>query len=141
MGDEGVAEERTRSLVIYLPTQGKLKQSHNYRTISLISHPSKIILRDFLNRLEAKAEELLAEEQTGFRPGRSSVEQIFNSRVIIEKHLQHQRDLFHNFRDFKKTFDGVWHADLWQVLRSFNIEDGLVQAFGHYTRTPAMQSS
>ena len=99
MGDKGVAEERTRSLVVYLPTQGKLKQSHNYRTISLISHPSKIILRDFLNRLEARAEELLAEEQTGFRPGRSSVEQIFNSRVITEKLLQHQHDLFHNVLD------------------------------------------
>ena len=99
MGDKGVAEERTRSLVIYLPTQGKLKQSHNYRTISLISHPSKIILRDFLNRLEAKAEELLAEGQAGFRPVRSTVEHIFNSQVIREKHLQHLRDLFHDFID------------------------------------------
>ena len=30
--------------------------------------------------------------------------------------------------DFKKAFDRVWHAGLWQVLRSFNIEKGLVQA-------------
>ncbi|WP_419581887.1 reverse transcriptase domain-containing protein [Thiolapillus sp.] len=30
-------------------------------------------------------------------------------------------------RDFKKAFDGVRHAGLWQVLRSFNIE-GLVQS-------------
>ena len=58
----------------------------------------------------------------------SSVEQIFNSRVIIEKHLQHQRDLFHNFIDFKKAFYRVWHAGLWQVLRSCNIEEGYVQA-------------
>ena len=43
-----------------------------------------------------EAEELLAEEQEGFRPGRSTVEQIFNGRVIIEKHLQHQRYVFHN---------------------------------------------
>ena len=39
-----------------------------------------------------------------------------------------QRDLFHNFIDFKKAFDRVWHAGLWQVLRSFNIDEGLVQA-------------
>ena len=55
-------------------------------------------------------------------------EQIFTSRVIIEKYLQHPRDLFHNFVDFKKAFDKVLHAGLWQVLRSFNIEEGLVQA-------------
>ena len=30
--------------------------------------------------------------------------------------------------DFKKAFDRVWLAGLWQVLRSFNVEKGLVQA-------------
>ena len=30
--------------------------------------------------------------------------------------------------DFRKAFDRVWHAGLWQVLRSFSIEEGLVQA-------------
>ena len=58
-----------------------------------------------LNWLEAKAKELLAEEQAGSRPGQSAVEQVFNSWVTIEKHLQHQRDLFHNFIDCKKAFD------------------------------------
>ena len=46
----------------------------------------------------------------------------------IEKHLQQQRELFHSFVDFKKAFDRVWHAGMWQVLRSFNIEEGLVRA-------------
>ena len=79
-------------------------QCQTYRTISLISHPSKVMLRVILN-LKAKAEGLLAEEQAGFRAGRSTVGQIFNCRVLIEKHLQHQRDLLHNFVDFKKAFD------------------------------------
>ena len=43
---------------------------------NLISHSSKIMLQAILNRLKAKAEELLAEEQAGFRPGRGKVEQI-----------------------------------------------------------------
>ena len=72
--------------------------------------------------------ELLAEDQAGFRTRQSTVEQIFNNRVIIEKHLQHQRDLFHNFIDVKKAFDRIRHAGLWQVLRSFNIVEGLIQA-------------
>ena len=80
-------KEWTQSLVIPLPKKVNLKQYQNYRTISLINHPSKIMFRAILDRLKAKAEELLAEEQTGFRPGRNTVEQIFNSRVITEKHL------------------------------------------------------
>ena len=86
------------------------------------------MLRIILNQPKAKAEELLAEEQADLRPGRSTVEQLFNCRVIMANHLQRQRDLFHNFVDFKKAFDIVWHAGLWQVLRIFNIEEGLVQA-------------
>ena len=71
------------------------------------------MFRVIFNQHKAEAEELLAEEQAGFRPGRGTVEQIFNSRVIIEKHLQYKRDLFHNFIDFKKAFFyRVWYAGL-----------------------------
>ena len=80
------------------------------------------MLRDILNQLKAEDEELLAEEQARFRSGRSTVEQTFNSRVIIEKHLQHQRDLFHNLIDFKKAFDRVWHAGLWQLQGNLECE-------------------
>ena len=119
--------EWTQSLIIPLPKKGNLRQCQNYRTISLISHTSKIMLRVILNRLKKEAEEHLSEEQAGFRAGRSTVEQIFNCHILMEKHLQHQRDLFHNFIDFKKAFDRVWHEGLWQVLRTFGIEEGLVQ--------------
>ena len=119
--------EWTRSLIIPLPKKGNLRQCQNYRTISLISHTSKIMLRVILNRLKKEAEEHLAEEQAGFRAGRSTVEQIFNCRIMMEKHLQHQKDLFHNFIDFKKAFDRVWHEGLWHVLRGFGIEEGLIQ--------------
>ena len=97
----------TQSLVIPLPKKGNLRKCENHRTISLISHPSKVLLRIILNRLKTKAEELLSEEQAGFRPRRSTVEQIFNCRFMMEKHLQHQRELYHNFIDFKKAFDRV----------------------------------
>ena len=119
--------EWTQSLIIPLPKKGNTRKCQNHRTISLISHPSKVMLRIVLKRLTKEAEELLAEEQAGFRARRSTVEQIFNCRVMIEKHLQHQKDIYHNFIDFKKAFDRVWHEGLWMVLRSFNIEEGLVQ--------------
>ena len=116
-------DEWTRSLIIPLPEKGNPRKCQNYRTKSLICHSSKVIL----NRLKNEAEEHLAEEQARFRPGRSPVEQIFNCRIMMEKHLQHQRELFHNFIDFKKAFDRVWHHGLWHALCSFGIEEGLVQ--------------
>ena len=129
MPDDLTDEEMAEGVdTLYL--RQRKETSSNVTTIvpiSLISHLDTTMLRVILNRLEAKAEELLAEGQASFRPGRSTVEHIFNSRVTIKKHLQHQRDLFRNLIDFKKAFDRLWHAGLWQVLRSFSIEEGLVQ--------------
>ena len=75
----------THSLVITLPKKGNLQQCQNYRTISLISHPRKVMLKIILNRLKPQAEKIIAEEQAGFRAGRSTTEQIFNSRILCEK--------------------------------------------------------
>ena len=58
-------------------------------------------------RIEATSGETIAEEQAGFRAGRSSTEQIFNLRILCEKYLQHQQDLYHVFIDFKKVFDNL----------------------------------
>ena len=41
----------TQSLVITLPKKGNLQRCQNYRTISLISHPSKVMLKIILDRL------------------------------------------------------------------------------------------
>ena len=64
------------------------------------------MLKIILNRLKPPAEKIIAEEQTGFRAGRSTTE-IFNLRILCEKYLQHQQDLYHIFIDFKKAFDRV----------------------------------
>ena len=95
--------------------------------ISLISHPSKVMLKIILNRLKPQAEKIIAEEQAGFRAGRSTTEQIFNLHILCEKYLQHQQDLYHVFRDFKKAFDRVWHAALWATMKKYNISTNLIR--------------
>ena len=116
----------TQSLIITLPKKGNLQECQNYRTISLISHPSKVLLKVILNRLKPQAEQIIAEEQAGFRAGRSTTEQIFNLRIICERYLQHQQPLYHVFVDFKKAFDRVWHAALWATMRAYNITPNII---------------
>ena len=69
------------------------------------------MLKIRLNRLKPQAEKIIAEEQAGFRAGRSTTEQI-NLRILCDKYLQHQQGLSHVFIDFKKALDRVWHAAL-----------------------------
>ena len=85
------------------------------------------MLRVLLNRLKPQAEEIIKEEQAGFRAGRTTTEQIFNLRIICEKYLQHQQSLYHVFLDIKKAFNRVWHAALWETMRLCNINDNLIR--------------
>ena len=85
------------------------------------------MLKIILNRLTQQAKTIIAEEQAGFRAGRSTTEKIFNLRILCEKYLQHQQDLYHVFLDFKKAFDRVWHAALWATMKKYNVSTNLIQ--------------
>ena len=82
------------------------------------------MLKIILSRLKPQAEKIIAEEQAGFRAGRSTTEQIFILRILCEKYLQHQQD--HVFIDFKKAFDRVWHAALSTTMK-YNTSTNLIQ--------------
>ena len=57
-----------QSLIIQIPKKGDLSKYNNYKIISLISHPSKIMLRIILNRLNpGVTKNILAEDKAGFR--------------------------------------------------------------------------
>ena len=85
------------------------------------------MLKIILNRLKLQAEKIIAEEQAGFRAERSTTEQIFNLRILYEKYLQHQQNLYHVFIDFKKAFNRVWHAALWATMKKYNISTNLIR--------------
>ena len=85
------------------------------------------MLEIVLNRLKPQVEKIIAEEQAGFRAGRSTTEQIFNLRILCKKYLQHQQDLYHVFIGFKKAFDWVWHAALWATIKKHNTSANLIR--------------
>ena len=79
----------TQSLMITLPQKGNLQLCQNYRTTSLISHPSKVMLRILLNRLKPQAEGIIKEEHAVFKEGKNTTEQIFKISILGEKYLQY----------------------------------------------------
>ena len=99
--------------------------------ISIISHPNKVMLKIILNRLKPQAEKIIAEEQAGFRTQRSTTEQIFNLRILCEKYLKHQQDLYYVFIDFMKAFDRVWHAALRATMKKYKISANLIRVIKH----------
>ena len=70
-----------RSVFILIPKKGNAKDCSNYRTIVLISHASKVILKILQARLQQYMSCELPDVQAGFRKGRGTRDQIVN---IIE---------------------------------------------------------
>ena len=67
-----------RSVFIPIPKKGNAKECSNYRTIALISHASKIMLKILQARLQQYMNHELSDVQVGFRKGRASCDQIAN---------------------------------------------------------------
>ena len=82
---------------------------------------------NYIKQINSTAEDILAEEQAGFRKNRSTTEQILNCRLIMEKRIDQQRQFYHNCIDYKKAFDRVWHEGLWHVMSSFGIGNDIIQ--------------
>ena len=73
------------SVFIPIPKKGNAKECSNYRTIALISHASKVVLKILQARLQQYMNCELPDVQAGFRKGRGTRDQIANIRWIMEK--------------------------------------------------------
>ena len=62
------------------PWKGSAKEYSNYRTIALISHASKVMLKLLQARLQQYVNRELPDVQDGFRKGRQTRDQIANIR-------------------------------------------------------------
>ena len=67
-----MADHMVSILSYQTPKEMQLAAVQELQNISLISHPSKVMLKIILNSLQPQAEEIIAEEQAGFRAGRST---------------------------------------------------------------------
>ena len=83
-----------RSFFIPIPKKGNAKECSNYRTIALISHSSKVMLKILQARLQQYMNCELPDVQAGFRKGRGTRDQIVNIHWIIEKAREFQKNHF-----------------------------------------------
>ena len=112
-------------MLITIPKKANSRKCSDHRTISLISHASKVMLKIIQKRITPRVEEVLSESQAGFRRGRSTVEQITTLRILNEKARDAGKLIFYNFIDFRKAFDRVWHDALWHTMGKYNIGQGI----------------
>ena len=83
-----------RSVFFPIPKKGNAKECSNYRTIALISHASKVMLKILQDRLQQYMNHELPDVQAGFRKGRGTRNQIANICWIIENGREFQKNIY-----------------------------------------------
>ena len=101
-----------RSVFIPIPKKGNAKEYSNYRTITLISHTSKVMLKILQARLHQYMNCELLDVQAGLRKSRGTRDQIASIHWIIEKARGFQKNIYFCFIDYAKAFDCVDHNKL-----------------------------
>ena len=107
-----VAAGLERSVFILVPKKGNAKECSNYRTIALISHTSKAMLKILQARLQQYVNREFPDVQAGFRKGRGTRDQIVNIHWIIKKAREFQKNIYFCFIDYAKAFGCVDHNQL-----------------------------
>jgi len=102
------------------------KEYSNYRTIALISHASKVMLKILQARLQQYVNRELPDVQAGFRKGIGTRDQIANICWIMENAREFQKNIYFCFIDYAKAFDRVDHNKLWKILQEVGIPDHLI---------------
>ena len=119
--NEEIPDDWRRGLMIKLPKKGDTTSCQNWRGITLLSIPSKVLASIILSRMKTAVDKQLRDEQAGFRQERSCVDQIATLRIIIEQSIEWQTSLYMTFIDFEKAFDSVNHKVLWNILETYGI--------------------
>ena len=125
------------SSIIPIHKMGKpLDSPASFRPISLTSCVSKLFERIILSRLLffLESNSILSPRQAGFRPGRSTLDQIlYLSQSISDgfnKPRPGSRTILSTI-NFSKAFDSVWHPALFHKL----ISAGLPPCFARWTQS------
>jgi len=115
-------QDFTEVTMITLKKTTKATKCSDYRTISLTANTAKIIVNILRRRIEKKIEDVLGEDQFGFRRGKGTRYAIGMMRIIAERSLEIEEKLCVCFIEWHKAFDHVSWTKLMQILKRTSID-------------------
>ena len=123
-------DEMLSSTFITLPKKPKANECGDYRTLSLMSHITKLLLRVIQERIYKKIDDEVGETQFGFRKESGTREGIFSLNIIAQKYMDVKEDLYLCFIDYSKAFDRVHHAQLIECLKKIGLDGKDINLIG-----------
>jgi hypothetical protein len=124
---------------VKLHKKGDVTNCENWRGITLLSVPSKIISWIILNQVKIYIEKTLRKEQAGYQSKRSCIDKINTLRVIIEQSMEYVTNLYLLFVDFEKAFDSLNRNKMWNTMRKYDTAGHIINIIKQtYERAPPL---
>ena len=102
-------EEMCQSFFVPLPKKPGTLLCEEHRTISLMSHLTKVMLKVLGKRIKHKIETELNVSQFGFRSDCGTRNAVFVLKNIGQRSIEMQKDIYMCFVDYTKAFDRIEH--------------------------------
>ena len=115
------------AVLVLLYKKGDRMRCDNYRGISLLSVPGKVLSLIWLEHLKEIIEPQLMEAQCGFGEGRGTTDQIWAIRQLVEKSLEHRLELCMCFINLSKASDSVNREALTAVVCKYGVPGQMVK--------------
>jgi len=115
-------EDFTKIVRIPLKKKTSATECEDHRTISLVSHASKILLKILMNRIESKSKDVISKNQFGFNKGVGTKEAIGVMKILCVRSLEFENEVCICFVDLEKAFDRVNWTKMMEVLRRIGVD-------------------
>ena len=125
-----IPTEMEQSIFVTMPKKANAQNCTDFRTISLISHVTKLLLKAIRQIVISKIDKEVSRLQNGFRPGLGTRESIFNLRAVIERLLETQNDVYICLIEYTKALkleSMYWEQTAVVKTEEFKIKKGVRQ--------------
>ncbi|GFT97691.1 reverse transcriptase domain-containing protein [Trichonephila clavipes] len=106
--------------------KGDQLECRNYRGITLLNTAYKIFSNLLFARLQSYTDKVIRNYQCGFRPQRSTIDQIHTLKQILEKTKEYNIKTFNLFVDFKAAYDSINRDKMIEAMTEFKIPQKFV---------------
>ena len=122
------------AIIMVLHKKKDRTECGNYRGVLLVAHAGKILLEIIARRLSEYCERvgLLPEEQSGFRPNRSTTGMMFVFRRLQGLARKKRIPLDVCFMDLTKAYGSVDRTLLWTVLACFGVPQNMISVIRQF---------
>jgi endonuclease/exonuclease/phosphatase family metal-dependent hydrolase len=124
--EEVMPDEWRNCLITPVFKKGDRLECSNHRGIGVLNVAYKILSKTICSRLKPHMDNTIRNYQCGFRPGKSTIDQIFTLRQILEKTREYNITRHHLFIDFKAAYDSIERSKLFSAMADFNFPQKLI---------------